>query len=158
MGEEPACCDLQQFMIDKRFQNKGYGTEALRLILLQLLKEGKYASVKVCVNEKEIAALNMYRELRFSDTGYIDESCPDCLNLAYQFSTGDVSYSDVLISDFSAPLFGNAFRQYCSELGVNITDWKGPFKEMNDEGDNLALVRATKDGTAIGFIQLKPIK
>ncbi|MDE5598968.1 MAG: GNAT family N-acetyltransferase, partial [Lachnospiraceae bacterium] len=32
MDEEPACYDLQQFMIDKQFQNKGYGTEAMRLI------------------------------------------------------------------------------------------------------------------------------
>lgn len=26
LDEEPACYDLQQFMIDRRFQNKGYGS------------------------------------------------------------------------------------------------------------------------------------
>ena len=30
LDEEPACYDLQQFMIDRRFQGRGYGTEALR--------------------------------------------------------------------------------------------------------------------------------
>ena len=42
MDEEPACYDLQQFMIDQHFQNKGYGTEALGLILSALSKERKY--------------------------------------------------------------------------------------------------------------------
>lgn len=157
LDEEPACYDLQQFMIDQRFQNKGYGTEALRLILSQLRKEGRYARVEVCVNKEDMPALKMYRKLGFSDTGYIDESCPDCLNLVYAFPTGDLNYTDTLISDFSAPLFRNAFRQYFSELGINVTDWNSLFKEMNDEGDNLAFVRTTQDGTGIGFIQFKPI-
>ena len=85
LDEEPACYDLQQFMIDKHFQNKGYGTEAIRLILSQLHKEGKYACVEVCVNKENEAALKMYEKLGFTDTGYIDESVPDCLNLMYQF-------------------------------------------------------------------------
>ena len=157
LDEEPACYDLQQFMIDQRFQNKGYGTEALRLILSQLRKEGRYARVEVCVNKEDMPALKMYRKLGFSDTGYIDESCPDCLNLVYAFPTGNLNYTDTLISDFSAPLFRNAFRQYFSELGINVTDWNSLFKEMNDEGDNLAFVRTTQDGTGIGFIQFKPI-
>lgn len=157
LDEEPACYDLQQFMIDQRFQNKGYGTEALRQILSQLRKEGRYARVEVCVNKEDMPALKMYRKLGFSDTEYIDESCPDCLNLVYAFPTGDLNYTDTLISDFSVPLFSNAFRQYFSELGINVTDWNSLFKEMNDEGDNLAFVRTTQDGTGIGFIQFKPI-
>ena len=85
LDEEPACYDLQQFMIDKQFQNKGYGTEAMHLILSQLHKEGKYACVEVCVNKENTAALKMFEKLGFLDTGYIDESVPDCLNLMYQF-------------------------------------------------------------------------
>ena len=38
MDEEPACYDLQQFMIDARFQGKGYGTAALRMLLSELEK------------------------------------------------------------------------------------------------------------------------
>ncbi len=84
LDEEPACYDLQQFMIDRHFQNKGYGTEALRLILTLLSKEGKYGQVEVCVNKSNTAALRMYKKVGFVDTGYIDESVPDCYNLIYQ--------------------------------------------------------------------------
>lgn len=84
LDEEPACYDLQQFMIDRHFQNKGYGTEALRLILTLLSKEDKYGQVEVCVNKSNTAALRMYKKVGFVDTGYIDESVPDCYNLIYQ--------------------------------------------------------------------------
>ncbi len=85
MDEEPACYDLQQFMIDKRFQNKGYGTEALRQIIEQLKKEGKYICVEVCVNKADALALRVYEKVGFVDTGYIDEDLPECLNLMYYF-------------------------------------------------------------------------
>lgn len=85
MEEEPACYDLQQFMIDRRFQNNGYGTEALRLILARLIEEGKYSQVEVCVHQDDAAALRMYRKVGFEDTGYIDEEVPDCRNLMYRF-------------------------------------------------------------------------
>lgn len=92
MDEYPACYDLQQFMIDKRFQNKGYGTEALRLILLRLQEEGRYADVEVCVNKADTPALKMYEKLDFSDTGYVDESVPDCLNLMHHFHRGSTHF------------------------------------------------------------------
>lgn len=85
MDEEPACYDLQQFMIDRRFQRKGYGTEALRMILSVLSEEMKYEQVEVCVDKGNAAALRMYQKNGFADTGYIDESVPDCLNLMYHF-------------------------------------------------------------------------
>ena len=49
MDEEPACYDLQQFMIDRRFQGRGYGAAALGLLLDRLRQEKKYADVEVCV-------------------------------------------------------------------------------------------------------------
>ena len=85
LDEEPACYDLQQFMIDQRFQGKGYGTEALRMILTELEKERKYACVEVCVKREDAAALRVYEKAGFADTGYVDEDIPDCLNLAYRF-------------------------------------------------------------------------
>ena len=42
LDEEPACYDLQQFMIDQRFQNKGYGTEGLKKILSILDHDPKH--------------------------------------------------------------------------------------------------------------------
>lgn len=86
LDEEPACYDLQQFMIDARFQGKGYGTAALRLILSALEKERKYDCAEVCVKKNDTAALRVYEKVGFVDTGYIDEAAPDCLNLMFPFS------------------------------------------------------------------------
>ena len=85
LDEEPACYDLQQFMIDARFQGRGYGTGALKLILAALENERKYACVEVCVKKHDLAALHVYEKAGFADTGYIDEDAPDCLNLMYYF-------------------------------------------------------------------------
>lgn len=85
LDDEPACYDLQQFMIDKRFQNKGYGTEALKQIIELLEKERKYNCVEVCVNKADTPALRVYEKAGFVDTGYIDDDVPDCLNLMYYF-------------------------------------------------------------------------
>ncbi len=158
MDEEPSCYDLQQFMIDQRFQNKGYGTEALQLILSVLSKERKYGQVEVCVNKSDAAALYMYKKIGFVDNGYIDESAPNCCNLIYNFNKDIPLHSDIMISDFSNSLFQTAFKQYFSELGYKIRDWNGLFKEMNDDGDNIAFVRTSMDGKIIGFIQFKPVK
>lgn len=85
LDEAPACYDLQQFMIDQYFQNKGYGTEALKQIIERLKKDGKYNCVEVCVNKADAPALKLYEKVGFADTGYIDEDAPDCLNLMYHF-------------------------------------------------------------------------
>ena len=85
LDEEPACYDLQQFMIDSRFQGRGYGTEALGLILEELRREQKYGCVEVCVKRDDAAALRVYEKLGFIDTGYVDEAAPDCLNLMVFF-------------------------------------------------------------------------
>ncbi len=85
MDEEPACYDLQQFMIDARFQNRGYGTEALRLILREMEAERKYDCVEVCVKQTDAAALHVYETVGFVDTGYIDPDAQDCRNLTVRF-------------------------------------------------------------------------
>lgn len=85
LDDEPACYDLQQFMIDRHFQNKGYGTEALKQIIELLRAERKYNCVEVCVNKADAPALRVYEKLGFVDSGYIDDDAPDCLNLMYYF-------------------------------------------------------------------------
>ena len=86
LDEAPACYDLQQFMIDRRFQNKGYGTEALKQIIEILKKDGKYNCVEVCVTKADVPALRLYEKVGFVDTGYIDGDAPDCLNFMYYFN------------------------------------------------------------------------
>ena len=85
LDEEPACYDLQQFMIAAEFQNKGFGAQALKQILEMLRNEKKYTCVEVCVKKQDAQALHVYEKAGFADTGYIDEDAPDCLNLMYYF-------------------------------------------------------------------------
>ena len=81
MDEEPACYDLQQFMIDGRFQGRGYGAAALGLLLELLRQEKRYDDVEVCVHRENAAALALFTGAGFVDTGYVDPDAPDCLNL-----------------------------------------------------------------------------
>ncbi len=81
MDEDPACYDLQQFLIDGRFQGKGYGRAALGLLLDMLRAEGKYHDAEVCVHRDNAAALALFTGAGFLDTGYVDPDAPDCLNL-----------------------------------------------------------------------------
>lgn len=71
------------------------------------------------------------------------------------------NHSDILITDFSYPLFQEAFKQYFAEIGVTVKDWDGLFQEMNEENGgekNAACVRIAADGGVIGFIQFIPIR
>ena len=79
--EEPFGYDLQQFMIDGRFQNRGYGSQALKLILDALRKEGKYDHVEVCVKKEDTDAIRLYERCGFYDSGYLDEDVPDSVNM-----------------------------------------------------------------------------
>lgn len=90
LDEEPACYELQQFMVDARFQNRGYGTQALRLLLRLLEGERRYDGVEVCVKAENAAALRVYGKLGFSDTGYVDPALPDCRNLRLGFGRSAV--------------------------------------------------------------------
>ncbi len=80
-SDEPPGYDLQQFMIDRRYQGKGHGSEALRLILNELRKEGHYDHVEVCVKKDDIPAIRLYEKFGFADSGYVDEDAPDSLNM-----------------------------------------------------------------------------
>ena len=85
-ADEPLGYDLQQFMIDQRYQGKGYGSAALALILDELRKEGRYDHVEVCVKKDDTAAIRLYGKHGFVDSGYIDEDVPDSLNLICRLS------------------------------------------------------------------------
>ena len=79
--DEPLGYDLQQFMIDRQYQNKGYGTEALRLLLEELRRENHYDHVELCVKKADSEAIHLYEKLGFVDSGYVDEDLPDSLNM-----------------------------------------------------------------------------
>ena len=79
--EEPSGYDLQQFMIDRRYQRRGYGLSALQLILDELRKENHYNHVELCVRKADTEAIRLYEKCGFRDSGYVDESVPDSLNM-----------------------------------------------------------------------------
>ena len=78
---EPFGYDLQQFMIDRRHQGKGYGSEALEMILGDLRREGRYDRVEVCVKKKNAPAVRFFEKHGFIDSGYIDPEVPDAVSL-----------------------------------------------------------------------------
>ena len=79
--DEPLGYDLQQFMIDEKYQGKGYGSKALELILDELRKEGRYDHVELCVKKADAEAIRLYGKHGFADSGYVDEDLPDSLNM-----------------------------------------------------------------------------
>lgn len=79
--DEPLGYDLQQFMIDEQYQKKGYGSQALQLILDELRKEGHYDHVELCVKKADAEAIRLYKKYGFVDSGYVDEDLPDSLNM-----------------------------------------------------------------------------
>lgn len=61
----------------------------------------------------------------------------------------------ILLSDFTDPRFRAAFQAYFAELGVSVRDWAGLFREMDEEGNNRALLLPGEDGAAAGFLQFQ---
>ena len=79
--DEPLGYDLQQFMIDARYQGLGYGSAALSLLLDELCRDGRYDRVEVCVKQEDTPALRLYEKHGFRDSGYVDEEAPGCVNM-----------------------------------------------------------------------------
>lgn len=86
LDEEPACYELQQFMIDEKYQRRGYGRQALRMILEQLRRDNQYDCVEVCVRQDDLAALHLYESEGFLNTGYTDPNAADCKNLMFDLN------------------------------------------------------------------------
>ena len=80
-ADEPLGYDLQQFMIDQRYQGRGYGSAALGLLLDELRREARFDHVEVCVNKRDVEALHVYEKHGFVDSGFVDGDLPDSLNL-----------------------------------------------------------------------------
>jgi len=87
MTEEPACYTIEQFLIDEKYQNQGFGKKALKLVMELLEKERKYEVVEICVKKTATQALKVYQDFGFSDTGYTDPNEPDSFILGYRFSS-----------------------------------------------------------------------
>lgn len=64
---------LVRLMIDKQHQKKGYGREALRLLIERLKEEREYESLYLSYTPDNTAAAAMYEKFGFVTTGEIVE-------------------------------------------------------------------------------------
>lgn len=62
---ELECYDLSQLFIDQRYQGKGYGKAATKLVLDALKQDGKYRKVDLCYIEGNDAAKKLYESFGF---------------------------------------------------------------------------------------------
>ena len=71
--DELQAYDFSQLFIDERYQGRGYGKMAAKLILDRMRKDGKYSEVVLCYIEGNKAAKELYEKLGFYHTGEADE-------------------------------------------------------------------------------------
>lgn len=64
--------DFSQFFIDEKFQGKGYGYKAGKLILRNMKDDGVFDKVVLCYIDGDEAAKNLYLKLGFYHTGETD--------------------------------------------------------------------------------------
>lgn len=64
---------------------------------------------------------------------------------------------DLLITDFTDPVFQKMFREYFAEIDIKVEDWDGLWTEMNTQnGGNTAYIRMY-DSEPVGFIQFTEV-
>ncbi len=63
---------LDRFMIDKQYQNKGYGKKSLELILGKMYQDYKCNKIYLSVHESNIVAIELYQKLGFKKTLFKD--------------------------------------------------------------------------------------
>lgn len=61
--------EICRLMIDRRFQGKGYGRKALRLIIEEMKKINGIREIYISAEPENKRALDLYRSEGFSDTG-----------------------------------------------------------------------------------------
>ena len=59
------CYDLSQIFIDHRYQGKGYGKAATKVVLEAMKQDGKYNKVDLCYIEGNDAAKKLYESFGF---------------------------------------------------------------------------------------------
>lgn len=60
---------FSEFFIDERYQGRGLGEEAARLVLTRMREDGKYRKVVLCCIDGNDAARRLYQKLGFVETG-----------------------------------------------------------------------------------------
>ncbi|WP_352420671.1 GNAT family N-acetyltransferase [Proteiniborus sp.] len=80
--EPPKCYILDQFMVDERFQGRGYGKIALELVINIMKQERKYSRVELGCSRENVGAMEFYKSCGFYFSG--DDS-EDEIGMALDF-------------------------------------------------------------------------
>ena len=64
--------DFSQFFIDERYQGRGCGYRAAKLVLQEMQKDGVHDKVVLCYVAGDEAAKRLYLKLGFTHTGEVD--------------------------------------------------------------------------------------
>lgn len=64
---------FSELLIDEKYQRKGYGRAATRLILNRMKEEGRYNKVVLCYIEGNEAAKKLYESFGFVETGHDED-------------------------------------------------------------------------------------
>ncbi len=70
---ELECYDFSQLFIDWRYQGRGYGKAAIRLVLDAMRRDGKYDKVILCYVEGNDAVKHLYERFGFVETDREDD-------------------------------------------------------------------------------------
>ena len=68
--EDTYCID--QFMIDQKYQGRGYGKVAMKQVIEKLRNQRHYEKITLCYCEGNYTTRNLYEQLGFKHTGVID--------------------------------------------------------------------------------------
>jgi diamine N-acetyltransferase len=66
-------CGIWRFMIDAKYQNKGYGKEAMKVILDYIKENPVFDEIDLSYEPENIVADKLYRGFGFLPTGEIDD-------------------------------------------------------------------------------------
>jgi len=83
-NEKHSRCGILEFMIDKKFQHKGFGKESLKVILEFIKSHNIFKSVYLTCNPQNTLALTLYQHMGFK----IESDIPDKygeITLIYNF-------------------------------------------------------------------------
>lgn len=167
--EEPACYTIEQFLIDQRFQNMGFGKQALRLAIEILRKESKYDAIEICVKKEDTSAIKVYNDAGFTDTGYIDPENPDSFCLRYTFTkrnvksppsgemSNDMKRGSTVI-DIKEVLAPGEKSSICNCILRALPNWFGIESAIVDyvsDVQPMLFYAAFDDAQPVGFIALK---
>jgi diamine N-acetyltransferase len=64
---------IDRFMIDEKYQNKGYGRKAFEIIIDIIKQDKTHNKIKISTNPENMVAINLYKKLGFYETGELHD-------------------------------------------------------------------------------------